>query len=144
MKRVKYFAAAILIALVAFGRGEISTQLTEAVAPLNEGVPEVAVIRLSALLKQNLSDPDWRAVAEKLLEALVTANQTVDALKLAEDPRLQQRSIAIFWHAQLLAGLHREPEALALYQKVSADNSSSLRDEALFGAAEMLRAMGRS
>jgi lipopolysaccharide biosynthesis regulator YciM len=143
VKRVKYFAATILIALVAFGRGEISTQLTEAVGPLNEGVPEVAVIRLSGLLKQNLSDLDWRAVAEKLLEALVTANQTVDALKLAEDPRLQQRSIAIFWHAQLLAGLHREPEALALYQKVSADNSSSLRDEALFGAAEMLRAMGR-
>ena len=38
MKRVKYFAAAILIALVAFGRGEISTQLTEAVGPLNEGL----------------------------------------------------------------------------------------------------------
>jgi lipopolysaccharide biosynthesis regulator YciM len=143
MKRARYLTAAILIALAAIGRAEISTQLADAAGPLSEGVPEVAIIRLQSLLKQNLSESDWRAIAERLLEALVTASQTADALKLAEDPRLRQSSAATFWHAQLLAGLHREPDALALYQQVAADKSSSLHDEALFGAAEMLRAMGR-
>src|ERR1700736_1138857 len=143
MKHARYLAAAILIALAAFGRAEISSQLIEAVSPLSEGVPEVAIIRLQSLLKQNLSESDWRAVAEKLLEAMVAANQTADALKLANDPRLRQSSAATFWHAQLLVGLHLEPEALALYQQVAADKSSSLHNDALFGAAEMARAMGR-
>ena len=143
MKRARYLMAAILIALAAIGRAEISTQLAEAAGPLSEGVPEVAIIRLQSLLKQSLSESDWRAVAERLLEALVTANQTADALNLAEDPRLRQSPAATFWHAQLLAGLHREPEALVLYRQVAADKSSSLHGEALFGAAEMLRAMGR-
>jgi Tfp pilus assembly protein PilF len=143
MKHARYLIAAILIALAAFGRGDISSQLAEAAGPLSEGVPEVAILRLQSLLKQNLSESDWRVVAEKLLEALVTANQTADALKLADDPRLRQSSAATFWHAQLLAGLHREPEALALYQQVAADKSSNLHNDALFGAVEMLRAMGR-
>ncbi len=139
---MRYISAAILIALAAFGRGEISSQLAEAAGPLNEGVPEVAIIRLQNLLKQNLSESEWRTVAEKLLEALVTANQTPEALKLVADPRLRQSSVAIFWHAQLLAALHRESEALALYQQV-ADGGSGLQNDALFGAAEMLRATGR-
>lgn len=143
MKRLIYLGAVILIALASFGRGEISSQLAEAVSPLNEGVPEIAVIRLQSLLRKNLSDSDWRTVAEKLLEALVAANQSADALKLADDPRLRQSPVASFWHAQLLAGLNREPEALALYQQVTADQNFSLHNDALFGAAEMFRAMGR-
>src|SRR5262249_26957965 len=115
----------------------------EATKPLNDGVPEVAIIRLQGLLKQNLSDADWRVVAEKLLEAMVAAKQTTDALRLAEDPRLRQSSSAIFWHAQLLASLHREAEAFVLYRQIATDTKSNLGSDALFGAAEMLRAMTR-
>lgn len=143
MKRARTLIAAILIGLCSVGRAEISSQLSDASRPLSEGVPEVAVTRLQGLLKQNLVESDWRAVAEKLLEALVAANQTADALKLADDPRLQHSDTAIFWHAQLLAGLNRQADALALYQQVVADQKSGLRVEALFGAAEMLRALGR-
>ena len=116
MKRAFYLAAAVVIGLVSIARADISSQLAEAAKPLDEGVPEVAAVRLQALLKQNLADADWRAVAEKLLQAMVAANQTADALKLLEDPRLRQSTSAIFWHAQLLAGLHRPAEALALYR----------------------------
>src|SRR5690348_14099564 len=105
MKHARTLAAAILIALGSLSRAEISNPLSEAARPLNEGVPEVAVTRLQELLKQNLNESDWRAVAEKLLEAFVAANQTADALKLADDPRLQRSPNASFWHAQLLASL---------------------------------------
>ena len=133
-----------LIVLVApFSSAEISGPLSEAARPLNEGVPEVAVTRLQELLKQNLSDSDWRAVAEKLVEALVASNQTAEALKLVEDSRLQHSANAIFWHAQLLAGLNRYADALTLYQQVATNEKSSLRAEAIFGSAEMLRALGR-
>lgn len=143
MKRARHLASAALIAFASFGHAEISSQLAEASRPLNEGVPEVAVTRLQALLKQSLAESDWRAIAEKLLEAMVAANQTADALKLVDDPRLRQSALATFWHAQLLAGMHREIEALALYRQIAADAKSSLHGEALFGEAEMLRALGK-
>jgi TolA-binding protein/lipopolysaccharide biosynthesis regulator YciM len=144
MKSGANLAMAFLIALAASARAEISEQLAEAARPLNEGVPEVAVTRLRSLLRQNLSEADWRSVAEKLLEAMVAANQNADALKLVDDPRLRQSQVAIFWHAQLLAGLHRESEALAIYRQIAAGNKSILYTDALFGAAEMLRTMGRT
>ena len=143
MKRALHLASATLVVLAQFGSAEISSQLAEAARPLSEGVPEVAVIRLQGLLNQNLSETDWRATAEKLLEAMVAAKQTSEALKLVADPRLRQSWSAIFWHAQLLAGLHREADALALYQQIAADKNVTLHSDALFGSAEMLRAMGR-
>ena len=144
IKPVTHIGLIGLIVLTAqFSRAEISGPLAEAARPLNEGVPEVAVTRLQQLLKQNLTDSDWCVVAEKLLEALVGANQTADALKLADDPRLQRSSTAIFWHAQLLASLNRQADALALYRQLAADPKSGLHAESVFGAAEMLRALGR-
>jgi TolA-binding protein len=132
------------MALSPFARGQFSAQLVEASKPLTEGVPEVAVVRLQALLKQNLTELDWRAGAEKLLEAMVAANQTTDALNLLADPRLRQSPSANFWHAQLLAKTHREAEALAFYRQIAADSNSSFRMAAQFGTAEMLRALGRT
>jgi TolA-binding protein len=142
MKRLCAICLAALTAINPIARGEISAQLNEAAKPLNEGVPEVAVIRLQNLLQQNLSEADWRAVAEKLLEAMAAANQTADAMTLLSDPRLRQSPSANFWRAQLLAGSRHEAEALALYRQVAADKDSNYRIEALFGAAEMLRALG--
>ncbi|MDP9187104.1 MAG: tetratricopeptide repeat protein, partial [Verrucomicrobiota bacterium] len=109
-----------------------------------EGVPEVAVVRLQTLLKQNLPEPDWRAVAERLLQAMVAANQTADAFNLLADPRLRQSPSANFSRAQLLATSRHEAEALALYRQIAANSNSGLRMDALFGAAEMLRALGRT
>src|SRR5437762_1653683 len=56
-------------------RAEISPALMEATKPLLEGVPEVAVVRLLALLDSSLADEEWCAVAAKLAEARVAARQ---------------------------------------------------------------------
>ena len=144
MRRLGHIGLIGLIFFAQAALGDSSRQLAEATQPLSDGVPEVAVTRLQTLLKQNLSEQDWRAVAEKLLEAMVGANQTADALKLAEDPRLRQSSAATFWHAQLLARIHRESEALALYRQIAADPRSDLHGNAVFGEAEMLRALGKA
>ncbi|PYL34415.1 MAG: hypothetical protein DMF35_04770, partial [Verrucomicrobia bacterium] len=144
MRRIRDIGLIGLIAVASLARADISGQLAEAARPLAEGVPEVSVVRLEGLLKQNLGESDWRAVAEKLLEAMVAANQTADAFKLLADLRLRQSPSANFWRAQLLASSHREAEALALYRQIAADRNSSLGSDALLGAAEMLRALGRT
>src|SRR5438105_3014535 len=133
-----------LISFTPFASADFSGELAEAARPLNEGVPEVAVIRLQRLLEQNLPEPDWRAVAEKLTEAMVAAHQTAEAFNLLGDPRLRQSQPANFWRAQLLAQSQREAEALSFYREVAADSRSTFRTDAQFGAAEMLRALGRT
>jgi tetratricopeptide (TPR) repeat protein len=127
-----------------FASADVSTELAEASAPLAEGVPEVAVARLQALLNKNLPDSEWRVVAEKLAEAQVVAKQSEEALALLEDSRLRELSWAKFWRAQAFANLHRWTDALPLYEELASDQSSSFRNAATFGATEMLRALGRS
>ena len=144
MRRIRDIGLIGLIAVASLARADISGQLAEAARPLAEGVPEVSVVRLEGLLKQNLGESDWCAVAEKLLEGMVAANQTADAFKLLADPRLRQSPSANFWRAQMLASSHREAEALALYRQVATDRNSSLGSDALLGAAEMLRALGQT
>ncbi|HZR79025.1 MAG TPA: hypothetical protein VFA58_07435, partial [Chthoniobacterales bacterium] len=119
------------LVLIATAHADISRELAEASKPLSEGIPEVAAFRLHGLLKQPLSEADWRAVAEKLVEALAGTNQTKEALALLADPRLRASLVAKFWRAQLLAGIHQEAEALLLYREVAADERSDLRSEAL-------------
>ena len=144
MTRIRHIGLIGLIGLTAqFSRAEISNQLAAAARPLNEGVPEVAVIRLQALLNQNLPEADWRAVAEKLLEAMVVAHQSADAFNLLADPRLGQSASASFWRGQLLASSGQQVQALRVYQQVASDKNSNFRADAQFGAAEMLRALGR-
>src|SRR5207245_6221324 len=126
MRRIRDIGLIGLIAVASLARADISGQLAEAARPLAEGVPEVSVVRLERLLKQNLAESDWRAVAEKLLEAMVAANQTADAFKLLADPRLRQSPSANFWRAHFLIRSYREAEALALCRQISPDRSSNL------------------
>lgn len=124
-------------------RGDSSAELAEASAPLAEGVPEVAVARLRALLSKNLPDPEWRVVTQKLAEAQVAAGQPGEALLLLGDSRLKDVPWAKFWRAQALASLHRWLDALPIYEEVATDEHSPFYGAATFGAAEMLRALGR-
>ena len=126
-----------------FARAEISAELAEATSPLAEGVPEVAVARLETLLNKNLADPEWRAVAEKLAQAHVSAKQAEAALVLLADPRLRELTWATFWRAQAFASLRRWADALPLYEQLEVDETSSFHKAATFGAAEMLRALER-
>src|SRR5947209_3704252 len=144
MKRARLVTATVWWALASSVCADIPAQLAEAAKPLTDGVPEVAIVRLQNLLKQNLAEEDWRAGAEKLLEAMVTSHRTDEALALLADPRLKKSIPATFWHAQLLAGLHRNADALALYQQIAADDKSNFHSAALFGAAEMFRALNQA
>jgi tetratricopeptide (TPR) repeat protein len=137
-------SALLSILLVRATRAEVSAQLTAASAPLGEGVPEVAVVRLRSLLTQNLRVEDWRAVAEKLAEALVASKQPQEALTLLRDPRLRDVASAVFWRAQALASLQRWVEALPLYAQLARDQTSPLSAEAIFGQAQALRALDRN
>ena len=141
-------AIAIILAglstfLVQLSCAEVSSEIAVATAPLADGVPEVAVARLHALLSRNPPDAEWRAIAEKLTEALIAANQPADALRLLEDPRLLDVPIAKFWRGQALASLGRPGEALSFYEQAAAQENSPFRADALFGEAEMLRALNR-
>ena len=124
MRHIRYFGLACLIGVVSpVARADISEEITQASAPLSEGVPEVAVARLQALLNKNLPESQWREVAEKLAEAQVAANEPEDTLVLLTDARLRDLPWAKFWRAQALASIHRWSEALPLYEGLSNDAS---------------------
>jgi outer membrane protein assembly factor BamD (BamD/ComL family) len=114
-----------------------------AVRPIDEGLPQVAVMRLRNILKGDLSAPDRKTATAKLGEALLAAGEAEEALKVLQDPALQDLPATWLWRAQAFAILERWPEALPLYQKVAAQNSSLFRTTALFGQAEALRALQR-
>jgi outer membrane protein assembly factor BamD (BamD/ComL family) len=115
----------------------------EAVRPLDEGVPQVAVMRLRNVLKQQLTPADHKIALAKLGEALLAAEEPEEALKILEDPTLQDLPATWLWRAQVLAAQQRWSEALPLFAKVAAQNPSAFRSTALFGQAEALRALQR-
>jgi thioredoxin-like negative regulator of GroEL len=116
----------------------------DAVRPLEDGVPQVAVMRLRNILKRDLAPPDRNNVQAKLGEALLAAGEAAEALKVLEDPALQDLPATWLSRAQALALLQHWEEALPLYQKVAGQNRSPLRGTALFGQAEALRALQRN
>lgn len=118
--------------------------LAEAAQAGAEGVPEVSVVRLREMLKLAGSDQDWRAIALQLVPALLAANEPDEALHLLDDARLKGAPSWNFWRGQSLAALHRWQEALPCFEASAANPASPLREDALFGQAEMLRALGRS
>jgi outer membrane protein assembly factor BamD (BamD/ComL family) len=132
----------LICAVVSLARADISVEIAQASAPISEGVPEVAVVRLQSLLNRNLAEPEWRAVAEKLAQAQMAANAPEDTLVLLADARLRDLPWAKFWRAQALATLHRWADALPLYEQLT-NESSPFQRAAIFGAGETLRALGK-
>jgi TolA-binding protein/thioredoxin-like negative regulator of GroEL len=143
MSHIRNTGLICLSLLAQFAHADISSGLAEASAPIAEGVPEVALVRLQALLNNNLPDAERREVVEKLAEAQIAAKQPESTLALLEDTRVRELPWAKFWRAQAFAGLHRWAEALPLYEQLASDERSRFRNAATFGAAETLRALGR-
>jgi hypothetical protein len=76
MRLIRQLGLTCLITVLGqVARADISAEITQAATPVSEGVPEVAVVRLQSLLNKNLPESQWRAIAEKLAEAQVAANQ---------------------------------------------------------------------
>ncbi|MEY2499379.1 MAG: hypothetical protein QOD12_2935 [Verrucomicrobiota bacterium] len=133
-------AAGLIVACSGFGE---SAPLDEAARPMEDGVPQVAVLRLRTLLKSELAPEERKAATAKLGEALLAADEAEEALKILAEPGLQDLPAIRFWRAQALANLQRWSEALPLYQQATAETASSFRSSALLGEAEALRALGR-
>ncbi len=119
-----------------------SSDLSEAIQPLEEGVPQVSVVRLRALLASNVSAEDRREGSLKLGEALFASGQPEEALAVLSEPALRDLTPTKFFRAQSLAALARWTEALPLYQAAGADASFPFHIEALVGEAESHRALG--
>ena len=136
------FLTGLIMAIAPGLCADISPEIVQASAALSEGVPEVAVVRLQALLNRNLSESEWRAVVEKLAEAQIAANEPEDTLVLLADVRVRDLPWARFWRAQALAVLHRWADALSLYQELT-NETSPFQKAAVFGAGEALRALGK-
>ena len=145
MRKSRFLAisSVILISLGEVLSADQNETLQNAVAPLEEGVPEVAIERLRSFLALNPPAPEQLIARRKLAEALVRAERLTEALDLFTDPTLTSDAKTTFWHAQALAGLDRWASALPLYARVAADEKSALRHEATFGQSEALRALGQ-
>src|SRR5438034_6407764 len=50
MRRIRHLGLITFISLAQLARADFSEEFAQAASPLNEGVPEVAVVRLKALL----------------------------------------------------------------------------------------------
>src|SRR5256714_10405056 len=143
MRRIRLLIlTAFASAVASLARADISSEITQASAPISEGVPEVAAVRLQSLLNNNLSEAEWRAVVEKLAEAQMAAKEPEDTLILLADPRLRNLPWANFWRAQALASIQRWAEALPLYDELT-NEGSPFRKAAVFASAEALRALGK-
>lgn len=117
--------------------------LPEAIRPLADGVPEVAVTRLQQLVAQH-PPPEEMAVAKtKLAEAFVRSRQPEQALEILQDAALTNAPGALFWRAQALTALARWSEARSAYAQVVAEAEEPLRSDAIFGESEALRALGQ-
>jgi tetratricopeptide (TPR) repeat protein len=114
-----------------------------AARPAAEGVPEVAVARLIEMVKTAANDDAWRSAAAHLVPALIAADRAPEAQTLLNDPRLKNSSLSNFWRGQAFAAMHQWHNALPFFQAAARGPSSSVRADAMFGAAEMLRALGR-
>lgn len=117
--------------------------LEEALQPLADGVPEVALTRLQELLAQHLPAEEEAIAKTKLAEAFVKSNEPEKALEVLQDAALAKTPRALFWRAQALAALGRWAEAQPAYQQVGAEAEEPLRSDAIFGEAQSLRALGR-
>jgi TolA-binding protein/thioredoxin-like negative regulator of GroEL len=144
MRHARRIGLTCLISLLAqFARADFASEIAQASAPITEGVPEVALVRLQTLLNKDLPEVEWRAVMEKLAEAQIAAKQPENTLMLLQDVRVRDLPWAKFWRAQAFASLHRWAEALPIYEQLANDEQSPFRSAAIFGAAEMLRGLGR-
>src|SRR3954471_11269337 len=111
----------VILLSIAHDLSAETDMITEAAKSLNDGVPEVAIVRLRELIAKKPSTEGWRAAAQKLAEALIAAGRSTEALSQLDDPRLRDVPGTKFWRAQALGSLGRWNEALPFFEQVAAD-----------------------
>ena len=73
----------------------------------SDGVPQVAVVRLRALLEQRVPEEEKRDATLKLAEALIAAAQPSESLSILNEPVVRELPAANFLKGQALAALSR-------------------------------------
>ncbi len=142
-RKLLALAGAIIFSLGFEARAQLSPALQSAIAPLAEGVPQVAIERLQTFLAQKPPPAEQTLAQKKLAEALVRADRPAEALPLLAESSLTNDLEAVYFRAQALAALQRWAEALPLYQKVAEASGTPLAADATFGTAQALQALGR-
>ncbi|MEI6350004.1 MAG: tetratricopeptide repeat protein [Verrucomicrobiota bacterium] len=107
--------------------------LEQAIAALDEGVPQVAIIKLKEQLATPLEMDARKLAKTKLAEALLTAGLLDDALRQVRDPEVA----APMLEARIDAAQGHWNEALALYEAAKEEPG------AVLGKAECLYKLGR-
>lgn len=108
-----------------------------------DGLPSAAVSELRSALAA--ADGNARTeIATELARCLIEADREAEAIDVLDHDEYRDSANACFWLAQAFAQNGDYENALSLYSKVSATNGSEWHDDAVYGAARMLDAMGRS
>jgi TolA-binding protein len=143
MTRLLLLAGVFSLSLGQLAAAEEVTTLQNAIAPMNAGVPQVAIERLEKFLAHNPAAAERQIAELRLGEALIRAGKAEEGMTVLAQPDLTNNREADFWRGQALAALDRWAEALPLYQQAAKTETLPRRAEALFGAANALRALGR-
>ena len=107
-------------------------------------MPEVALVRLHALLNNNLPEVEWRAVVEEVVKAQIAAETGWrNTLILLDDIRYVTCPGQNFGVPRPLLPCIGGPKRCHFTVQLASDERSPFRSAATFGAAEMLRALGR-
>ena len=113
--------------------GAAPAGLDEAVKALNEGVPEVALVKLEAQLAGPLDPALRRQAKTQRAEALLATERIDEALEAVRDPEVQ----APLLEARIEAASGNWNQALLLYSAAPGD------PKAVMGKAECLSALGQ-
>lgn len=143
MRRIASLLVCGALCLGAAGAAEEFPRVSVAAKPLTEGVPQVSVLRLEDLLKEDLAPAERAAARDKLAEALLATERPAEALRLLDESSTKDPPGDEFSRGQALAALGRWGEALPAYQRAQTKMEPPLRADAVMGEAESLRALGR-
>ncbi len=108
------------------------------------GLWEIATLHFRASLEAPALDEKTKAaVAIRLAESLIRGGSPVEALELLERSFVSGQPAAGFWKAQAFAADHRFGEAVEIFRRLLADETSPHRMEAGFTAASLQLALGK-
>lgn len=116
-----------------------ANSLTESQAALEEGLPSVALGKLSAIEPADLDSQQKEQRSILLARALLATKETEAAIKILEDLPSPKSIEAQFWLAESFADAGQHEKALTLYQTTT----SNYAEDATIGQARMLAALGR-
>jgi tetratricopeptide (TPR) repeat protein len=132
---------AIVLALFSVPALGTDSRIDEARQALEDGLPQVAIYKLSKASGREFARRDQATADLLLARALFAAGRFEESAALLKKSGAAGTE-ARFWLAEAKAALNKPAEALPLYQSLGQDGRYA--SQATVGAAKMLCALGRS